>query len=182
MDSEVKTRTHTFASTVNASFPLFPLHTFPAQLRGGEISEVLASVVYAISAKLTGASLHMDLDTALSSLVEPSTAQTPSISEPNALNEWRTACLLAWYGFYQYQGQKIDDFISNLARKAYHIGLHQIDSLSNLSTFGWDLLSEAATEEWRHVWWSIYLLDTHLSYSTATPSQIQPDSIGTALL
>ncbi|KAJ4179994.1 hypothetical protein NW755_012034 [Fusarium falciforme] len=124
----------------------------------------------------------MDLDTALSSLVEPSTAQTPSISEPNVLNEWRTACLLAWYGFYQYQGQKIDDFISNLARKAYHIGLHQIDSLSNLSTFGWDLLSEAAAEEWRHVWWSIYLLDTHLSYSTATPSQIQPDSIGTALL
>ncbi|WAO91717.1 Zn(2)-C6 fungal-type domain-containing protein [Fusarium falciforme] len=173
---------HTFASTVNASFPLFPLHTFPTQLRGGEVSEGLASIVYAISAKLTGATLHMDLDAALSSLVESSTAETSSISKPNALNEWRAACLLAWYGFYQYQGQKIDDCISNLARKAYHIGLHQIDSLSNVSTFGWDLLSEAAAEEWRHVWWSIYLLDTHLSYSTATPSQIQPDSIGTALL
>ncbi|EEU43343.1 uncharacterized protein NECHADRAFT_82536 [Fusarium vanettenii 77-13-4] len=173
---------HTFASTVNASFPLFPLNTFPAQLRGGEISELLTSIVYAISAKLTGTSLHMDLDAALSSLVESSTAQTPRISEPNALDEWRTACLLAWYGFYQYQGQKIDDCISNLIRKAYHIGLHQIDNLSNLSTFGWDLLSERAAEEWRHVWWSIYLLDTHLSYSTATPTQIQPDSIGTALL
>ncbi|KAF9776004.1 hypothetical protein IL306_005859, partial [Fusarium sp. DS 682] len=115
-------------------------------------------------------------------LYELATVQAGSIFEPSALNQWRTTCLLAWYGFHQYPGNAQELRITALVRKAYQYGLHQIDSMDNQTSFGWDTASPDSLEDWRHVWWCIYLLDSYSSFATAAPHLVETESIRTALL
>jgi hypothetical protein len=146
----------------------------------------LLFVVYGISARLIGKpniEAEADVDSELRQLVHTHQIKADNIIDPKALHEWQAACLLTWYGFHQRLGTEDDMHmaITTLTRKAYHLGLHQIDNPSNRRCYGWDLLEEPVLEDWRRVWWCIYVLDSYSSFSTATPTQVETESIQAAL-
>jgi len=179
------TRAQNFITSVNRFFPLFQPELFQEQLNNENIDVNLSSIIYTISARAMGVAHVYGCianEAALAMLVNNATVQAGSIFEPSALNQWRTACLLAWYGFHQYPGSAQELRIAALVRKAYHYGLHQIDSMDNQTTFGWDTASLDSLEDWRHVWWCIYLLDSYSSFATAAPHLVETESIQTALL
>jgi hypothetical protein len=174
-----------FTGTVNVCFPLFQPHTISKAL---EIEHVhhLPLVIYGISAGLIGnpnMRAEAEVDNELRQWVHTQQITADSVIDPKALYEWQTACLLAWYGFHQRLGTEDETHlvITSLTRKAYHFGLHQIDSPENRDCYGWDLLDEPSLEDWRRVWWCVYVLDSYSSFSTATPTQVETESIQTAL-
>ncbi|KAJ3542113.1 hypothetical protein NM208_g4273 [Fusarium decemcellulare] len=174
-----------FATTVNASFPLFEPKSFLDRLTNGAICSNLTSIVYAISAKVMGTPSwcgDIQVDTAFREMSNAATIETECVFEPTALDEWRKACLLAWYHFHQRPETADLDRMTVLMRKPYHYGLHQIDSVDDLKSFGWNLVGNEALEEWRHTWWCIYIPDSYASYATAAPHQVEDNSIQTALL
>ncbi|KAH7145461.1 hypothetical protein B0J13DRAFT_553540 [Dactylonectria estremocensis] len=174
-----------FAWTINTVFPLFRQAALSEQLQNGIICHVLQSVIYALAAKGMETDFwsgNVDVHAALVSFAESAKIEAESVIEPLALNQWRTACLLAWYCFHQTPGNDQAIRIAMLSQKAYQCGLHQIDSVENQASFGWDTMSEALLEDWRHVWWAVYILDCYASFSTATPHQIETESIRTALV
>lgn len=124
----------------------------------------------------------IDHEAVLACLIDVAVVNAQSIFDPAALTQWRIACLLSWYCFHQYPGKAQELRIATLIRKAYHYGLHQIDSADNLMSFGWDLASPEDLEDWRRVWWCIYMLDSFASFSTAAPHMVETDSVQTALL
>ncbi|KAL5592412.1 hypothetical protein FOBRF1_013438 [Fusarium oxysporum] len=174
-----------FGWTINTVFPLFRQGALLEQLQDGTICGALPPVIYALSAKGTETdflSANVDVHAALVSLAESAKIEAESVTEPLALNQWRMACLLAWYCFHQTPGNSEAIRITVLTQKAYQCGLHQIDSVENQASFGWDKMSDALLEDWRHVWWTVYTLDCCASFSTATPHQIETESIRTALV
>ncbi len=165
-------------------FPLFQQGQLVDQLKNGTICHSLPSIICAVSAKARETYFwrrDMDVDAELSCLAESATIESENATEPLALNQWRTACLLAWYGFHQTPGNGEAIRIALLTRKAYQCGLHQIDSAEDKASFGWDSMGEETLEDWRHVWWCISILDCHASFLTATPHQVEPESTRTAL-
>jgi hypothetical protein len=124
-----------------------------------------------------------NVDRELQQWVHSKQIKVDSIIDPEALYEWQTVCLLTWYGFHQRLGteDEMHMAITTLTRKAYHFGLHQIDSPGNRDCYGWDILDEPRLEDWRRVWWCVYILDSYSSFSTATPTQVEAESIQTAL-
>ncbi|KAH8686340.1 hypothetical protein BGZ61DRAFT_589546 [Ilyonectria robusta] len=174
-----------FDCTINAVFPLFRQGTLLEQVENGAIVDPLPSVIYALSTKAMETDFwcgNVDVHAALSSLADSTTVDVDSVVEPLALNQWRTACLLAWYCFHQTPGKAEAIRIAVLTQKAYQCGLHQIDSVQNRVSFGWDKMSEPMLEDWRHIWWCVYILDCYASFSTATPHQVETQSIRTALV
>ncbi|KAI1460177.1 hypothetical protein F4805DRAFT_418522 [Annulohypoxylon moriforme] len=173
-----------FAATIGTAFPLFQPQTFLSQLDEGVICDRLPSIIYVMSARLMGAPIpcgDLDINATLACLVRSATVEAEDVAKPTALNQWRTACLLAWYGFHQHPSKGDAVRIAVLVRKAYQSGLHQIDSEENQASFGWNLVSEETLEDWRHVWWCLYFLDCYGSFSTATPHQVETESLQTAL-
>ncbi|KAH8591998.1 hypothetical protein B0O99DRAFT_577702 [Bisporella sp. PMI_857] len=177
--------TQRFYENINPSFPLFREDTFFSQLENGIISDYLLSIIHAISARILGpvAWWSQDiLDTSLAYLVNTVTVETWNPTEPLSLDNFRTSCLLTFYGFHQYPGEKAWTRIALLSRKAYQCGLHQIDSAENRDSFDWNLISDDRIEDWRHVWWCIFCLDSYSSFSNATPYSVEVESVKTALL
>ncbi|KXJ84897.1 hypothetical protein Micbo1qcDRAFT_128926, partial [Microdochium bolleyi] len=175
----------TFVATINIAFPLFPKQSFANQLENEVISDTLASVIYGLSAKIVNMPFLLgdeDVDSTLSNLRYSTHTEVEQVIVPAALNQWRAACLLAWYGFHQHPGPSECVHMAGLVRKAYQCGLHQIDSAENRASFGWDQVSEERLHDWRHVWWCLYMLDCYASYSTATPHQAEAETLRTALL
>lgn len=173
-----------YIATVNTAFPLFQSESLLERLENGTIYRTLTSGIYSISAKLTGNHSFygiIDIDTALTGLLGSATVEVEGVVDPQALNQWQTACLLSWYGLHQYPGKGEALHIAVLIRKAYQYGLHQIDSDDNRASFGWDFLSEEILEAWRHVWWCLYFLDCYVSFSNAIPHQVESQSQRTAL-
>ncbi len=147
---------------------------------------LLPFVVYGISARLIGKPnirVEADVDSELKQLVHNQQIKADSILDSKALHEWQAACLLTWYGFHQRLGteDEMHIAITTLTRKAYHLGLHQIDSPRNRGCYGWDVLDESRLEDWRRVWWCVYILDSYSSFSTATPTQVETESIQATL-
>ncbi|KAG4283260.1 hypothetical protein FPRO06_09933 [Fusarium proliferatum] len=174
-----------FGCTINTVFPLFRRESLLEQLQNGTICGALLPIIYALSTKGTETNFlsgNVDVHAALVSLAESAKIEAESVTEPLALNQWRTACLLAWYCFHQTPGNSEAIRITMLTQKAYQCGLHQIDSLENQESFGWDNMGEELLEDWRHVWWAVYILDCCASFSTATPHQVETESIRTALV
>lgn len=174
-----------FGYTINKVFPLFRRESLLEQLQNGTICGALLPIIYALSAKGTEADFlsgNVDVHVALVSLAESAKIEAESVTEPLALNQWRTACLLAWYCFHQTPGNSEAIRITVLTQKAYQCGLHQIDSLENQASFGWDKMGEELLQDWRHVWWAVYVLDCCASFSTATPHQVETESIRAALV
>ncbi|KAL1617884.1 hypothetical protein SLS56_010806 [Neofusicoccum ribis] len=61
---------------------------------------------------------------------------------------------------------------------AYRCGLHQLDNHDQGSM---GLIDADELEEWRHIWWFIYCLDSYSNIMASTPFLIEEESVCTAL-
>ncbi|KAK5994737.1 hypothetical protein PT974_03120 [Cladobotryum mycophilum] len=173
-----------FAATANLAFPLFQQQSFLNQLASAEAGDTLPFLIYAISIKLVGTAVLTDglnIDKALQEFANSVPKELSSVTSRASLSRWRSACLLTWYGFHQYPGKDEGVGVALLTRQAYQHGLHQIDSVDNRRSFGWDRMDDDLLEDWRHIWWCIFILDSYANFSTATPYQVETESLRTAL-
>jgi hypothetical protein len=121
------------------------------------------------------------LETCATSLLQTDVLGEELPSKVLSLDNFRQACLLAYFEFHQYPGERACTRMTQLTRKAYQCGLHQIDK-EDSSHFNHGSSNDRELEEWKCVWWCIYRLDSYSNIITATPFVIEDESIMTALV
>lgn len=137
-----------------------------------------------ITAKLTNfkfASDSFDLDTHIDFMVSAVSLQEDMFNDTPPLDQFRKACLLAFYEFHQFTGQQAWMRISKLIRMAYWIGLDRLENLPTLDP-RWAVMTEDDLEDWRLVWWFIYRLDSYVNLAAGTPYLIDERLVDTAIL
>jgi hypothetical protein len=101
---------------------------------------------------------------------------------PPSLESFQHACLLAYYTFHQHPGQEAWLMIGTLSRRAYQIGLHQLDNFDQPpSLLLFTCINENDKEAWRRIWWFIYALDSYSNITAGTPFLLERESTRTAL-
>jgi hypothetical protein len=165
--------------------PLFRRKSFLERYEHGLVSRDLLLTIFAVCAKVLGVNSvwsSPSLDICLEYLLTTSVAEKETPSGMVSLGDFQQACLLAFYEFHQYPGLKAWLRIGQLTRRAYHLGLHQIDNQDHCPLKIGNPMTEEEAEEWRHVWWCIYCLDSYCNITAATPFVVEVDSVKTALV
>ena len=172
-----------FFEHIHPTFPIFRYNpVLPLNL--SRTSDRVRSILCAMSAKVLGPVSFWSAasaDLLLKELMKDATIEDSMPGDPQALDSFRAACLLAFYGFHQCPGQNTWMRISLLTRKAYQFELHQIDHGDDISKFGDKFMTEDEIEDWKQVWWCIYCLDSYSSFSTGTPYLVELESLNTSL-
>lgn len=152
----------------------------------GVVSRDLLLTIFIVTAKILGTSNSWkltDVDDCLNALLARNPLQGEGLSGQLSLDNFKQACLLAFYAFHQYPGEAAWERVGQLARKAYQCGLNQIDNLDQYEpAFDRQYMSDTEVEEWRYVWWCIYCLDSYSNITTATPFVVENESVRTALV
>lgn len=123
-----------------------------------------------------------DIDLCMSTLLASTAYESDSASSQVSLDLLRQGCLLAYYEFHQFPGPSAWMRISRLTRKAYAMGLNQIENPDLCSAYDAELASEDEIEDWRYVWWCLYCLDSYSNISLGAPFVVDLESINTALV
>lgn len=106
--------------------------------------------------------------------------QESMLSTSPKLNEFRSACLLAFYEYHQFPGQQAWMRMGTLTRMAYWIGLDRLDTPNRfLDREGINLND---LPDWKLVWWCIYRLDTYCNLSVGMPFMINEERTSTTLV
>jgi hypothetical protein len=137
-----------------------------------------------ITAKLTAYTFSVDdfdTDMQIDSLLSLGTLEGDILGQTPSLDQFRAACLLAFYEFHQFPGHRAWMRVGELIRMAYRIGIDRIESL-RARYIDWGSVGEAELQEWRLVWWCVYRLDSYSNLSTGTPYLVEQDNIYTALI
>jgi len=140
-----------------------------------------------ITAKLTSftfASPGFDIDSRIDLMLGSGSLEQDMCDDSQSLDQFRKACLLAFYEFHQYPGQQAWMRIGRLTRLAYWRGLDRLDGprLFQAQSLGWGGASEEQLEEWRLVWWFIFRLDAYVNLSSGTPYLVDERCVRTRLL
>ncbi|KAH9815317.1 NADPH-dependent 1-acyldihydroxyacetone phosphate reductase [Teratosphaeria destructans] len=174
-----------FFERIHPSIPLFEQRFLMQAVIDGTVDKSLYNIIIAITLRLLPSDIpQADVHNAeahLSSLLS-SSDNTPSGSFDlnSSLSMMQRSCLLAYYGFHDRPGLKSWIRIGLLTRKAYALGLSQLDSAytdeQELPPLGAD-----TTSQWRRIWWVIYCLDSYSSITSGTPFVVEQASLATAL-
>ncbi|KIV77475.1 hypothetical protein PV11_09265 [Exophiala sideris] len=182
-DQERELMNHFFAH-IHPSIPLFDEARFFHQYELAMVDGHLLLTICVVTAKILGQGGYWNensLDDRVKYLLD-----TESISNATptslSLDNFRQACLLAFYEFHQHPGDAAWLRIGQLTRKAYQCGLHQIDSQNRHPILSNLLVKDADTKGWRYLWWCIYCLDSYSNITAATPFVVETESIATALI
>ncbi|KAI2616333.1 hypothetical protein GGR54DRAFT_610514 [Hypoxylon sp. NC1633] len=173
-----------FFDDVHPAVPLFQREKFFSAYDEGVACRDLIITIVTITAKILGPVDFWRLeavDLCISSLLTTTACDSDSLGSRAGLDQFRQECLLAYYDFHQSPGSPAWMRISRLARKAYAIGLNQIENLALCSAFDSELTTEDDVEDWRYVWWCLYCLDSYSNISLGAPFVIDLESINTAL-
>ncbi|KAB5513066.1 hypothetical protein GE09DRAFT_1163739, partial [Coniochaeta sp. 2T2.1] len=170
-----------FFDHIHSSMPLFRKDKFFQQIESGAVARDLLLVIFALTIKVLG---RRDLcgDPCLEEHLKHLQVRNHLDSEASAarwsLDDFRQACLLAYYELHEHPGERAWLRVGHLTRKAYYYGLHQLDNH--------DLCDDNDDDndklEWRYVWWSIFCLDSYSNITTASPFVIHIESIRTSLI
>jgi hypothetical protein len=152
----------------------------------GQVPESMLSAICAVSAALSTNGEVLMLGASRIGEVYASSARqacSPILTSdaPATANDLRTVFLLGLYEFRNSPNQRAWETIGHLVRLAYHYGIHQIDNPTNCSFYEPGVTSSTDLESLRYLWWSIYILDTCCNTTAATLSNIDLDSLCTAL-
>lgn len=173
-----------FFSIVQDVNPIFSRVRFFHSYRNSTCSRELVSTIVLITAKLTGYVFPMNshvLDVCIDQLLSSSLLDGDMFSDSPTLDQFRKACLLAFYEFHQYPGNQSWMRIGKLTRMAYRIGLDRLESIRSFYP-DWSSIDREDIEEWRLVWWCIYRLDSYSNLSSGTPYLIDEKLANTALV
>lgn len=121
------------------------------------------------------------LDTRIDQLLSSSLLDGDMFGDSPTLDQFRKACLLAFYEFHQYPGNQSWMRIGKLTRMAYRTGLDRLETLRSIYR-DWSAVSREDIEEWRSVWWCIYRLDSYSNLSSGTPYLIEERLVNTAMM
>lgn len=178
-------RIHNFFRHIHPSIPLFQKEKFLKKYDYGALSRDLLLTIFVISAKIIGPPSFWgdsSLEDCVKHLMDTSVIDDENPSKRLSLDNFRQACLLAFYSFHQYPRESAWMRIGQLTRKAYQCGLHQLDNREQFPIFDHNPVSDGEVEEWRYVWWCIYCLDSYSNITAATPFVVEVESIKTALV
>ncbi|KAJ9148541.1 Transcription factor [Pleurostoma richardsiae] len=173
-----------FFDIVQDANPILSRERFLYRYRNSLCCQDLVSTIVTITAKLTGFSTSTDgsgIDARIDFLLSSSLLEQDMIGDSPSLDQYRKACLLAFYEFHQFPGHQSWMRIGRLTRMAYRIGLDRLENLRKLYR-EWSVISKEDIQEWRSVWWCIYRLDTYSNISSGTPFLIESDLINTSLV
>ncbi|KEF52552.1 uncharacterized protein A1O9_11394 [Exophiala aquamarina CBS 119918] len=175
----------TFFSHVQPSIPLLLREPFMQRYERGDVDLDLLRTLLAVVTKLRGISDAWKVSSPESYLrrrLDDQVGDEQTISSFATLDMAQESCLLAYYEFHQYPGHRAWLRIGRLVRGAYIRGLHQLDNKNQRPLYDSKPFMEDEREEWRHIWWWIYCLDSYSNITAATPFSVEVESIGTALL
>lgn len=173
-----------FFEKVHSAIPLFGKAKFLRQRDNGQVSRDIVLVIIAITASLlkhTNSWNIPGVDHYLQHVLASTSFEDVQLSEIPSLEQFKMACLLAYYEFHQYPGTRAWMRIGRLTRQAYRVGLNQIENPQICSVFDWNGVSAEEIEEWRYVWWCVYCFDSYSNLASGTPLLIELAGINTAL-
>lgn len=124
---------------------------------------------------------EQNLDARIDRLLSSSLLEDDIIGTTPSLDQFRKACLLAFYDFHQFPGHQSWMRIGQITRMAYRTGLDRLESLRALYP-DWASLSNDEIQEWRSVWWCIYRLDSYSNLSSGTPVLIDHQFVNTSFI
>ncbi|KAH8158424.1 hypothetical protein CIB48_g9827 [Xylaria polymorpha] len=173
-----------FFNEVHPAIPLFRIGHFLKKYDDGLADRNLLVTVVTVAAKVLSPINFWnpeDVELCMKSLLETVSSDTAYSGPQNTLDSFRVECLLAYYGFHQSPGSSSWMRISRLARRAYAVGVNQIDNPELCSAFDRSAVTEDDIEEWRYLFWCIYCLDSYSNITVGTPFIVELESINTAL-
>lgn len=168
---------------VNDAIPIFS-KARSSSLRRSECSRDLLFALYILTAKLTGykfASAGFNLDARIDSMLSSGLLQEDIFGDSPTLDQFRKACLLAFYEFHQFPGQQAWMRMGKLTRMAYWIGLDRLENARS-TILNWNSMSQHELEDWRAIWWCIYRFDSYVNLSAGTPFLVDDGLVNTALM
>ncbi|KAI0113785.1 hypothetical protein GGR51DRAFT_25362 [Nemania sp. FL0031] len=173
-----------FFNEVHPAIPLFRIQHFLKQYDDGLAERSLLVTMVTVAAKVLGPVNFWkaeDVELCMKFLLETMPTETAPPDIHGSLDSFRLECLLAYYEFHQFPGSSSWMRISRLARKAYRLGINQIDNPELCSAFDYATVTEDEIEDWRYLFWCIYCLDSYSNISVGTPFVVELESINTAL-
>ena len=165
--------------------PLFRRERYFQRYEHGDIDRSLIRTLVALSTKLQGLKdlwSDSDPDDYLRTCLDSQGGDEETPITFVSLDKFRIECLLAFYEFHQCPGHKAWLRIGRLTRRAYQCGLHQLDNQDQCQLYDLTTIDEDEVEDWRHLWWCIYCLDSYCNITAATPFLVESDSVRTALI
>ncbi|KAI0194833.1 hypothetical protein EV127DRAFT_200980 [Xylaria flabelliformis] len=173
-----------FFNEVHPAIPLFRIEHFLRQYDDGSANRNLLVAIVTVAAKVLSPINFWkpeDVEICMKFLLETMSPETTSTDTHNSLDSFRLECLLAYYEFHQSPGSSSWMRISSLARRAYAVGVNQIDNPELCSAFDRTAVTEDDIEDWRYLFWCIYCLDSYSNITVGTPPVVELESINTAL-
>lgn len=174
-----------FFDDIHSAIPLFQKDEFFKLYDEGMICYNLVTTLNAVTAKILGPISFWqseNVDLCINSLLTATAYENDSASSRTSLDQFRQECLLAYYDFHQFPGAPAWMRISRLTRKAYAMGLNQIENPDLCIAYDVELATEEEIENWRYAWWCVYSLDSYSNMSLGTPFIVDIESINTALI
>ncbi|SPJ80010.1 uncharacterized protein FTOL_08401 [Fusarium torulosum] len=158
------------------------LDKFFRQFESGAVARDLLLVIFALTVKILGQREFCGgpgLKERLRHLRERNSLESKTSASRWSLDDFRQACLLAYYEFHEHPGESAWLRVGNLTRKAYYCGLHQLDNHDLCDDNDDD---DDDKDEWRYVWWCIFCLDSYSNVTSASPFVVHVESIRTSLI
>ncbi|KAI3317522.1 hypothetical protein HD806DRAFT_514861 [Xylariaceae sp. AK1471] len=174
-----------FFNEVHPAIPLFRIEHFLTKYDDGLVERSLLVTMVTVAAKVLGPVSFWNaenVEICMRFLLEAMLPETATPDTHNSLDSFRLECLLAYYQFHQFPGSSSWMRISRLARRAYSVGIHQIDNPELCSAFDNTMATEDEIEDWRYLFWCIYCLDSYSNITVGTPFIVELESINTALV
>ncbi|KAI0909085.1 hypothetical protein F4823DRAFT_596111 [Ustulina deusta] len=173
-----------FFDEVHPAIPLFRIGDFLQKYDDGLAEKNLLVTLVTVAAKVLSPISFWkseDVELCMKFLLETMSPETGPHNTHNSLESFRLECLLAYYEFHQFPGSSSWMRISRLTRRAYTVGINQVDNPELCSAFDCTTATEDEIEDWRYLFWCIYCLDSYSNISFGTPCVVEVESINTAL-
>ncbi|KAK6844476.1 NAD(P)-binding protein [Apiospora arundinis] len=174
----------TYFDEINPSFPLFHKDRFMDQYNAGIISSELIVAMVAVTARIlvpVPSWPPHSVDMCLASLLASTTSDDFNLSRGN-LCRYKLECIMAFYEFNQFPGTTSWMRVSRLTRKAYALGLNQIENPHLCSAYDARMATEHEIEDWRYAWWCVFALDSYVNAASGACTNVDIESINTALV
>ncbi|KAI0484132.1 hypothetical protein GGR56DRAFT_10728 [Xylariaceae sp. FL0804] len=174
-----------FFDEVHAAIPLVQRESFLRLYNSGSVSRDLVVTIVTVTARVLGPISYWkaeDVDLSMSALLKATSSGDDSSASRTSLDQFRQECLLAYYEFHQLPGPPAWMRIGRLTRKAFSVGLNQIDNANLCSAFDASMTTEEVIEDWRYVWWCVFCLDSYSNITSGAPFIVDLESINTALV